>query len=201
MHALERFQGRGRTVLTASDATQYSFEGNTVHGRSSQSVFTHHLVAGLRDGSADLDGDGDITLDELYTYVHDRVVEERPRQRPKRLDNVEGRTIIARNVNWTLPTYLTNAMRSPIAGDRLAALDGLDHLHRIGNSSVRARVRQALAELADDDSKQVSAAATARYQAITPVPDSAVNSRLSRRVFAIARYRRPPSSLRPWPVK
>ncbi|AZP14844.1 hypothetical protein EJC51_00905 [Streptomyces aquilus] len=25
VHALERFQGRGRTVLTASDATQYSF--------------------------------------------------------------------------------------------------------------------------------------------------------------------------------
>ena len=28
VHALERFQGRGRTVLTASDSMQYSFEGN-----------------------------------------------------------------------------------------------------------------------------------------------------------------------------
>jgi hypothetical protein len=28
VHALERFQGKGRTVLTASDATQYSFEGD-----------------------------------------------------------------------------------------------------------------------------------------------------------------------------
>src|SRR6266508_4027682 len=28
VNTLERFQGRGRTVLTASDSTQYSFEGN-----------------------------------------------------------------------------------------------------------------------------------------------------------------------------
>ena len=32
VHALERFHGRGRTVLTASDATQYSFEGDRAHG-------------------------------------------------------------------------------------------------------------------------------------------------------------------------
>ncbi|OLF19223.1 caspase, EACC1-associated type [Actinophytocola xanthii] len=170
VHALERFQGRGRTVLTASDSTQYSFEGNTPHGEAAQSVFTRHLVAGLRDGSADLDGDGDITLDELYGYVHERVVEEMPRQRPKRQDNVEGRTVIARNVNWTLPAYLSNALRSPIAADRLAALEGLDHLLRIGNESVRTRVREAIATLAEDDSKQVSSAATARYRALTSPP-------------------------------
>jgi uncharacterized caspase-like protein len=82
VHALERFQGRGRTVLTASDATQYSFEGNEVHGEAARSVFTRYLVAGLRDGSADLDGDGDITLDELYSFVYERVVEELPQQRP-----------------------------------------------------------------------------------------------------------------------
>ncbi|MGH3942564.1 MAG: caspase family protein [Pseudonocardiaceae bacterium] len=78
VHALERFQGRGRTVLTASDATQYSFEGNQLRGEAAQSVFTRYLVAGLRDGSADLDGDGDIALDELYSYVYDRVVERCP---------------------------------------------------------------------------------------------------------------------------
>jgi hypothetical protein len=59
VHTLERFQGRGRAVLTASDATQYSFEGEAVVGSAARSVFTRHLVAGLRDGSADLDGDGD----------------------------------------------------------------------------------------------------------------------------------------------
>ena len=107
VHALERFQGRGRTVLTASDSMQYSFEGNQLHDDAAQSVFTRYLVAGLRDGSADLDGDGDITLDELYSYVYDRVVEEMPQQRPKKQDSVEGRIIIARNINWSLPAYLT----------------------------------------------------------------------------------------------
>jgi WD40 repeat protein len=161
VHALERFQGRGRTVLTASDATQYSFEGDRPQGQASQSVFTRYLVAGLRDGSADLDGDGDITVDELYSYVHDRVVEEMPQQRPKKQDDVQGRTVIARNVNWTLPAYLANALASPVAADRRNALDGLARLRRVGNDIVRARVEQEIRRLADDDSRQVSTAATA----------------------------------------
>ncbi|GAA0437402.1 hypothetical protein Acor_49830 [Acrocarpospora corrugata] len=170
VNTLERFQGRGRTVLTASDATQYSFEGNQAHGQAPQSVFTRYLVDGLRDGSADLDGDGDISVDELYSYVHDRVVEEMPQQRPKKQDNVEGRTIIAQNINWTLPTYLRNAIGSPIATDRLTALDGLAHLHQIGNSTVRGHVREQIRRLADDDSKQVSASAAARLQSLLPAP-------------------------------
>lgn len=173
VNALERFQGRGRCVLTASDAAQYSFEGNTVHGEATQSVFTQYLVAGLRDGSADLDGDGNVSLDELYAYVYDRVVDEMPQQRPKKQDNVEGRIVVARNINWTLPSYICNAIASPIAGDRLAALDGLEHLYRIGNDSVRARVCQELRTLADDDSKHVSAAAADRLRALLPNPTSA----------------------------
>jgi len=168
VHALERFQGRGRTVLTASDATQYSFEGNQPRGQAVQSVFTRHLVAGLRDGSADLDGDGDITLDELYSYVHDRVVDEMPQQRPKKQDNVEGRIVIARNINWTLPAHLRNALRSPIADDRLASLDGLAHLHRIGNDTVRNQTLEEIRRLTGDDSRLVSAAAIARLRSILP---------------------------------
>src|SRR5262249_29099444 len=103
VHTLDRFRGRGRTVLTPPTRSSTPSRGDQPHGDAAQSVFTRHLVAGLRDGSADLDGDGDITLDELYSYVHDRVVEEMPQQRPKKQDNVEGRTIIARNINWRLP--------------------------------------------------------------------------------------------------
>ncbi|MEJ2852122.1 MULTISPECIES: caspase, EACC1-associated type [unclassified Saccharothrix] len=169
VHTLERFQGRGRTVLTASDATQYSFEGDRPHGRATQSVFTRYLVAGLRDGSADLDGDGDITVDELYSYVHDRVVEEMPQQRPKKQDDVQGRTIIARNVNWTLPAHLTNALSSPLAADRRTALDGLAHLRRVGNDQVRARADQEIRRLTTDDSQEVSTAATALLTN-TPLP-------------------------------
>jgi Caspase domain len=168
VHSLETFQGRGRTVLTASDAMQYSFEEDQLHGAETQSVFTRCLVEGLRDGSADLDRDGNITLDELYTYVHDRVIDEMPQQRPKKQDNVEGRTIIARNINWRLPDHLRQALDSPIAAERLAALDGLAHLYRVGNDLVLGCVRDEMHRLAEDDSRTVSTAAAARLHSFEP---------------------------------
>jgi hypothetical protein len=60
---------------------------------------------------------------------------------------MEGRLIIARNTNWTLPAYLPNALTSPIAGDRLSALEGLDHLRRVGNELVRETVRREIQRL------------------------------------------------------
>ena len=111
MQTLERFQGKGRAVLTASDATQYAFEGDDLRGSGTSSVFTRHLVEAIRSGAADLDEDGDIALDELYSYVHDRVVAEMPQQRPKKQEDVDGRILIARNVHWTLPD-------APAARDR-----------------------------------------------------------------------------------
>jgi uncharacterized caspase-like protein len=161
VHTLERFQGRGRAVLTASDATQYSFEGDAVVGSAARSVFTRHLVAGLRDGSADLDGDGDVTVDELYSYVHERVVAEMPRQRPKHQSDVEGRIVLARNPRWELPEYLRHGLASPIASDRMTALEGLQRLHRVGNETVRAETAAQIRRLVDDDSRTVSAAAAA----------------------------------------
>ncbi|WP_410594107.1 caspase domain-containing protein [Amycolatopsis sp. lyj-23] len=161
VHTLERFQGRGRAVLTASDATQYSFEGDAVVGSAARSVFTRHLVAGLRDGSADLDGDGDVTVDELYSYVHERVVAELPRQRPKHQSDVEGRIVLARNPRWQLPEYLRHGLASPIASDRLNALEGLKRLNQVGNGLVRERTAEEIRRLADDDSRTVSAAAAA----------------------------------------
>ncbi|MEU6851236.1 PQQ-binding-like beta-propeller repeat protein [Actinacidiphila alni] len=159
-HALERFGGRGRTVLTAADASQFSFESDgALRGGTARSVFTHHLVRGLRDGTADLDGDGDITLDELYAYVHEKVVDEMPQQRPKKQADVEGQIVIARNVRWTLPAHLANSLDSPIATDRLGAVDGLARLLRIGNPLVRERATGELERLAEDDSRRVSAAA------------------------------------------
>ncbi|MDI2130749.1 caspase family protein [Yinghuangia seranimata] len=160
VHALDRFRGQGRSVLTASDATQYAFEGDQLHGETAaRSVFTRHLVAGLRDGSADLDRDGNITLDELYGYVYDRVVAEVPQQRPKKQDNVEGRIVIARNVNWTLPEHVRDALRSPLVETRLSVFTALGHLGRVGNATVRAKVVSVLEELTDDDSRRVCAAA------------------------------------------
>ena len=66
---LERLsQGKGRVILTASDANEVSAEKDELkHG-----VFTYYLLEGLR-GKADLDGDGVITVDEVYHYVSMKV--------------------------------------------------------------------------------------------------------------------------------
>src|SRR6185503_14866699 len=49
--------GYGRVILTASDSTQYAWEGDSVIGETENSLFTHFLVQGL-EGGADLDSDG-----------------------------------------------------------------------------------------------------------------------------------------------
>src|SRR3954447_25405620 len=168
VQTLERFQGKGRAVLTASDATQYAFEGDDLRGSGTSSVFTRYLVEAIRSGEADLDEDGDIALDELYSYVREKVVAEVPQQRPKKQEDVDGRIVIARNVHWTLPAHLQHALESPIAAQRLSAVEGLAHLHRVGNDVVRAIVAGHVAALADDDSRSVSSAATALLERINP---------------------------------
>ena len=168
VNALEKFQGKGRVVLTASDATQYSFEGNHIIGEGTRSVFTRFLVEGLTTGDADLDSDGDISLDELYSYVHDRVTEEMPQQRPKKQENVEVRIVIARNIHWSLPAHIRNAIESPVARERLAVVEGLAHLHRVGNDLVRAEVIDQIRRLTHDDSKAVSAAAMELITSLNP---------------------------------
>jgi len=45
-------EGRGRFILTASDAFQYSFEGDAVQGSGVNSVFTGALIEGLRTGQS-----------------------------------------------------------------------------------------------------------------------------------------------------
>ena len=159
IHTLERFRGRGRVVLTATDATQYAFEGDVISGSGARSVFTRFLVEGIRSGNADLDGDGEVALDELYSYVHDRVTDEMPQQRPKKQEDVEGRIYISHNINWSLPRHLRDALDSPLAAQRLAAVESLGHLARIGNESVRRITTGELRKLSDDDSKAVSSAA------------------------------------------
>src|SRR4051794_6820023 len=166
VQTLERFQGKARAVLTASDATQYAFEGDDLRGSGTSSVFTRHLVEAIRSGAADLDEDGDIALDELYSYVYEQVVAEVPQQRPKKQEDVDGRIVIARNVNWTLPAHLRHAIDSPIAAQRLSAVQELGYLYRAGNDIVRTAVAGCLATLSADDSRSVSSAATALQESI-----------------------------------
>jgi WD40 repeat protein len=167
VHALEQLGGRGCVVLTSSDAMQLSFEGNqwTETGPASlrsgpSSLFTRFLIEGLRTGKADLDGDGDITLDELYSYVHDRVTDEQPLQRPKKKEDIEGRICIAQNIYWAVPSRISDAVDSPYPPGKLSALEELRSLHYRGNAIVKQRVLETVRLLAGDDSKSVSGAAS-----------------------------------------
>ena len=111
------FEGTGypRVVLTASDSTQYAWEGDQVVGQAENSVFTHYLIQGLRTGEADANGDGRISLDELYEYVHREVVNESPRQTPGKWSyKQEGEIVIARNPRPVSPAPLPQELQQAI---------------------------------------------------------------------------------------
>jgi serine/threonine protein phosphatase PrpC len=88
--------GRGRVVLTASRATEYSFEGEAVSAtESGGSVFTAALLDGLRTGAADQDHDGLVTVSEAYAYAYARVRSNSSAQTPQRwLYGGEGKDVI-----------------------------------------------------------------------------------------------------------
>jgi DNA-binding beta-propeller fold protein YncE len=95
----EYFQhGRGSVVITASDAVQYSFEGDDLEGLGKRSIFTSAIIEGLKTGNADLNNDGQISYEELYDYAYERIRNETPLQRPgKWVFGVQGDIIVARN--------------------------------------------------------------------------------------------------------
>jgi len=83
-------QGKGRVILTASDANEVSVEKDDLkHG-----VFTYYLLEGLR-GKADVDGDGVITVDEIYGYVSGKVPQATGQdQHPVRKGETTGQIVL-----------------------------------------------------------------------------------------------------------
>lgn len=96
----QRFAGIGRVVITASTALQYAYENDVrySHRPAEPSVFTSAVVDGLRDGAADLDGDGQVSVDELYNYVYERVRQRAVGQTPTlSVDSAQGTIYLTRN--------------------------------------------------------------------------------------------------------
>jgi len=73
-----RFEGKGVMTLAASDGMQKSVELAEL-GRG---AFTYYLEKGLR-GEADENGDGVVTLNELWRYLHKKVEAEAQRANNK----------------------------------------------------------------------------------------------------------------------
>jgi Caspase domain len=157
----ERFEGRGRIVLTASSAMEYAFEASELardDGRPS--VFTRALVRGLESGEADGDGDGRVSVDELYDYVYEQVLAETPKQTPGRWNfEVAGDLLIARSPSprpVNLPGELQQAVQHPIARVRLGAVEELEQLLGGDHVGLALAARTTLERLAADDSQLVS---------------------------------------------
>jgi uncharacterized caspase-like protein len=87
---LERLtRSRGRLVITASGPNEVALElAELGHG-----LFTYYLLEGL-SGKADRNGDGIVTVSELYPYVEDQVERKSRaaggRQRPLMKGDIEG---------------------------------------------------------------------------------------------------------------
>ena len=186
-------EGRGRVVITASTAMEYAFEGAQLAsgaGRAGPSVFTGALVGGIRTGDADRDGDGAVSLSELYDYVYDRVREVSPRQTPSKWEfGVHGSLLIARNPHRRimpdpLPPEVLDLVEHSTSAGRLAAVGELARLAAGANRNRGAAARNALTRLVDDDSRGVSAAAARALDGVTV--------RLSRPVIDLGRV--PPGS-------
>lgn len=129
-------------------------------------------------------------------------MEEIPQQRPKKQDNVEGRIVIARNVNWTLPAHLRHALDSPHSTDRLTTLDGLTHLYHVGNALVRATAFEELQRLADGDDDAVSTAAAERLRTLeSGSPDPAPEQHRTLPAPPSARRLQAPASIPPWATR
>jgi len=85
-------QGRGRLVITASGPNEVALEpADLGHG-----LFTYYLLEGL-SGKADRNGDGLVTVSELYPYLEDQV------ERKSRAAGGHQRPLMKGDIEGTLP--------------------------------------------------------------------------------------------------
>jgi hypothetical protein len=171
-------------VLTSSSATEYAFEGSELTQAAGRpSVFTSALVEGLRTGEADLDADGEISVNDLYDYTYRKVRERTPGQAPMKWSfGVEGDLVVARSVRPVpLPGPIRDDLASERVGLRLEAVQALAVLCRGEKAGLRATAEAALSQLqrSDDSARvrraaaEVLAARPARGRAPTPPRDPA----------------------------
>jgi hypothetical protein len=77
LKAEDRLTVEGEAWITSSAENEPSLEAGALRG----SVFTHHLVAGLR-GAADRSADKKVSLEELYRYAFERTTSGESGQHP-----------------------------------------------------------------------------------------------------------------------
>ena len=198
VHTASAFEGigTGRVVLTATDATQYAWEGDQIIGQAENSVFTRYLIQGLQSGEADQDQDGRVTLDELYDYVYEHVVQETPRQTPGKWSyKQQGDIIIANNPHpivkqAVLPPEIQQSIDDSRPWVREGVIGELDRLLNGHNLALAQAAHSALKHLAEDDSRKVSVAAAQSLQAYDARLQVEAERREQERLAALAEQER-----------
>ena len=171
--SVSQLEGRGRAVITASRSTEYAFEADELTAANAQpSVFTGAVVEGLATGAADRNGDGIVTVDELYDFVYDSVRGKVAGQTPGRLVNLEGELAVARNPHppvraAELPAELGKAVESDVALQRLGAVWQLGEWLDGGEPGQQMTAREVLERLTQDYDQRVRTAATAMLTGTT----------------------------------
>ena len=90
--------GRGRAILTSSTSVEYSLSADgSSYADGGLSVYTRYLVEGIETGTADIDGDGFISAEELHEYASNQVREAAPTMTPKFYPVEEGYKIFLAN--------------------------------------------------------------------------------------------------------
>jgi HEAT repeat protein len=85
-------KGKGRVIISSCSANEISKEDDTLqHG-----VFSYYMLEGLR-GQSDQDGDGIITVSELFSYISRKVPQASGQdQHPVKKGETEGELVIGR---------------------------------------------------------------------------------------------------------
>jgi uncharacterized caspase-like protein len=156
-------EGRGRVVVTSSNAMQYAFEGGELATAEQQpSVFTGAVATALSSGEADRDGDGWVGVGELFNYVSDEVRRVAPEQTPQMWsfgqqgDILVARSRIRRVTAVPLSDELLQGMSSELAPLRFGVADLLRERVRSPDLGVALGAWQALWTMQDDDSRKVA---------------------------------------------
>jgi DNA segregation ATPase FtsK/SpoIIIE, S-DNA-T family len=94
---LEETFGEGTQVLTASQAIEYAYEGDElIDNEPAPSRFTRLLLQGLETGAADHDNDGEIKVEDIFTYIKNELSRTVVGQTPMLYGQVTTPIVLAR---------------------------------------------------------------------------------------------------------
>ncbi|MET7747871.1 type VII secretion protein EccCb [Micromonospora sp. NPDC005367] len=116
--------GYGRYVITATNSVERADDGRPATGTEpgSRSAFTGTVIQGLSTGAADITGQGRITPDDLWRYVH-LELPKRSAQTPCQFGSASDEIHIALSREGQHRQRLRRDQRDPRLGDLLGKLE------------------------------------------------------------------------------